>query len=516
MKCTNPDCGKENDPKYSYCMYCGQKLPEAETIINEESTQNVVETPPEVPVAADGSEPLDEIKDEAGIPYRPPESPVGKGKRARDFTKLKKPAIVILLLVLFSIIAYFSYTLSPFGSKASNRIVFGISENYYSGPQQLISIDLKGGDEIELFSDPQGFNIPLSQGLFWQSPLSPDGHHFAVYEGESGLVLFGDTETGSLTELDETDFNMFAGYSTDSKYFAFTIMDTNSDYEPSMMVVDMEGNITQVEEEFIFLQFLQNSNKLLVGNVTDVDDDEAGIGIYNLSNGEYDEITFYEFTTLPAVTSNGKYLYIVEDGELIEINISKGSQAYIYEYDSGSNASIFVLPELKNPLILDSGELLILTPQKGDTDRIDVNVVVQSMVKVSPNGKYIAYVTDSNGDYRLNIYEISNKKKIRLDSISKDGYFEFTKDSKQIIFKDTELNRPGRLYAIDIDGENKTRIDKDVTSFIISPSRNIIYYSVLDERNDDYESEIYQIKTNGKNKEKLYDKVDGVISIYSY
>lgn len=118
--------------------------------------------------------------------------------------------------------------------------------------------------------------------------------------------------------------------------------------------------------------------------------------------------------------------------------------------------------------------------------------------KVTVAKNWIYYFKDSNF-YRAKTNgeekQILSKKSIENYEVVKNWiYYSYINDGKYVIAK------------MKTDGDNVTKIDIDSSNVFFLENNNIYYiYESYSENNQQYNYELYKVKTNGKNKEKIAD-----------
>ena len=135
----------------------------------------------------------------------------------------------------------------------------------------------------------------------------------------------------------------------------------------------------------------------------------------------------------------------------------------------------------------------------------------QSEPAWSPDGKWIAYISDKSGEYEIYIVDqMGEKEPMRLTS-HKDGYrhtLRWSPDSKKLAFADQTLS----CYYIDVDSKKIVKIDmaefenvdvsldlKPISDFAWSPDSRYIAYSKMDESLV-FQVYIYSLETGKSHK----------------
>ena len=163
--------------------------------------------------------------------------------------------------------------------------------------------------------------------------------------------------------------------------------------------------------------------------------------------------------------------------------------------------SVEISPTGKRALIVARGEVFTVPEKEGPVRNISDNCGARDKDAVwSPDGKWIAYLSDKTGEYEIYIVNPEGKEEaIKLTS-SKDGYrhtLKWSPDSKKIGYTDQTLT----LYFIDVATKNITRVDKEeyenvdvsldvksIFDFSWSPDSRYLAYSKM---NKDFMYQIY-------------------------
>jgi Tol biopolymer transport system component/DNA-binding winged helix-turn-helix (wHTH) protein len=154
---------------------------------------------------------------------------------------------------------------------------------------------------------------------------------------------------------------------------------------------------------------------------------------------------------------------------------------------------------------IDSGKNAQINYPNLKLERLSVSNT--SYTTLSPDGKYLAYITKTSGRQSLWLRQIetnTNKEIIPLDDVNYYG-IAFSNDSQQIYFARTKDKETGSIYRISILGGAQTELIKDEPQghFAISPDDKQIafirHYVVKGNR----EYALFVADINGKNERKL-------------
>jgi hypothetical protein len=505
MHCTN--CGKENEEGNQFCMHCGTELYKPDTAPSEpemrESQSSIHEKPEAIP-------------EEKKAPIR---------DRRKTFIILGAVgAFLVLLVCIWTAVVFWGFQIFSPGE----QLVYGIQEDHQDNLTVIMSISENGKDNKEIYSENDGFN---STALYldnypWlkNNTFSPNGEIIAIVENEGGLLLLKrDSSLPVSIDIKDKNSPVAGGYlqsfSPNGEYFGFTDKENNSFITT---FIDTQGNEIYSFEDKIFGAFLPDSRRVVVYET----DREyvTGLGIVDILKGEYSYLTgldedetdytiWHRATSALAISSNGETIYYCDGKNLMSIPTKGGSSSIIYESDEGIWGSIFS-PNNRTLAIIDiDGSNLYLYDTRRD-DMLRITNDVQT-IKFSPNGRYIAYLTyEGANEYDLYISKLDGSDKVRLARNSTWLKFEFSPDNKYIGYIDgNNIDDGGSLYVVRYDGSNPTRLDTGVWSFrFVDNGSSITYIKVNDLDRGNPESEIYRIRVNGRNKERLLQADDGLFT----
>ncbi len=215
---------------------------------------------------------------------------------------------------------------------------------------------------------------------------------------------------------------------------------------------------------------------------------------YDLNTKTEKQLTFYKefdvkFPSLGGkaiVYENGGYIHYfdIEKNEIVKVDIEVQSdnvwsrpewvdaKDYIHQVDISPNAERLV--------ITARGELFSAPSEKGITYNLTHSSNANDKSGTwSPNGKYIAYVSDETGEDELYVYDLERKEKIQLTE-NYDSYLwglSWSPDSKKILFTDRKI----RLRYIEVQSKQVVTVakgDADLFAYFKwSPDSKWIAYS---------------------------------------
>jgi tricorn protease-like protein len=507
MHCTN--CGKENEEGNQFCMYCGTELYKPDAASSEpeirESTPAVsqkVDTPPEE-------------EKRTSLPR----------DRRKIFIILGAAgAFLVLLVCIWAGVAFWGFQIFSPGE----QLVYGIQEDLQDNITVIMSVNENGKDNKEIYSDNDGFrSFAIALDYYpWRvnSVFSPDGNTIAVAENNGDLLLL-DRDTTVPVSVDIQNksglvgLGYLQGFSPNGKYFGFTDLDGNT---LVTMILDLQGNEIYSVEDRALGTFLPDNRHVVVFE-TDREN-VSGLGILDFLSGEYTYLTsleetdttytiWYSVASPVLVSPNGNTLYYVDGTNLMSIPTNGSSSSLVYESDEGINFMFFSPDERTMAIVDRDGNNLYLYDTRRD-ERSRVTNDVEN-IAFSPNGRYLAYVTNEGSSERdLYVSRSDGSDKVRIVRNANWLKFAFSPDNNYIAYIDGSSSQDGgSLYVVRRDGSDSIRLDTGVWSFrFVDNGRSIVYIKVNDLDRGNPESELYRIRINGRNKERILQADDGLFT----
>jgi len=183
---------------------------------------------------------------------------------------------------------------------------------------------------------------------------------------------------------------------------------------------------------------------------------------------------------------NGGYVYLLdlpsETVHKVDIHLATDRHTVRTEFVKVSDKirGFDISPDAKRVVFCARGELFTVPAKEGNTRNLtNLSGSNERKPRWSPDGKWIAYISDSDGEEELYIISHDGKEKIRLTT---DGYCHryqpaWSPDSKKLVFSDKELF----LYYLDIESKKLYQIDKsnrnEIRSYSWSPDSKYLAYS---------------------------------------
>jgi hypothetical protein len=579
MKCAY--CGNENETANKFCMYCGKPLAiveePAEPVEQDERSveEPVLDEAAEGgesfrigPPPEDSSEPQSATTETFARPAPPPveaapaprvapppQERAKPGKRERRLpagpagVKVKRPPAVlvavgggVLFLAIFAALAVFVFP-GLFRGDGPQVLYFAIQEEGQgTGFTSVMQMKGNGTAPKEIASERDGLRPATRVVGLRNSAFSPDLHHFAMHEADSGRDLLLFSMDGSIPEPmndGAIDYARFQGFSPSGKYFAYSCY-TDSRDEFATFIVDMEGSEVAEFESLAFSGFL-NDNRVLLIEFDPGDSVPLSIGIGEVRNDDYNPLVSlnedpedgYLYDPNPFLSPDGKRVYYIgDDSRLYAISTSGGEPEEVYKFDSARSIAFFS-PSGKNIVLMDmddsntSADLLLLNPASKKVTRIDRDLGIsnynnsstrnaygEDMIVFSPNERYIAYVAQESGGLDLYVAQTNGEQAKRVSSDARWYSFSFSPDGKRLVYIEGEqTNDGGDLYTLELAKSKRSRLDTNVWSYSFSNKSNYLLYYVVDGLDGrSPESQLMKIRIDGKNKQRLVDYQDGLFS----
>ncbi|RPH34517.1 MAG: peptidase S41 [Bacteroidales bacterium] len=172
---------------------------------------------------------------------------------------------------------------------------------------------------------------------------------------------------------------------------------------------------------------------------------------------------------------------------------------------------IDISPSGKRALLVARGEVFTVPQTDGPTRNISNNCGARDKDAVwSPDGKWIAYLSDKTGEYEIYVVNPNGKEEAIKLTTHTDGYrhtLKWSPDSKKIAYTDQTLT----LYYIDVATKAITKVDKEefenvdvsqdiksIYDYSWSPDSRFISYSKMN-KDFMYQLYVYSLETKAIN-----------------
>jgi tricorn protease len=228
---------------------------------------------------------------------------------------------------------------------------------------------------------------------------------------------------------------------------------------------------------------------------------------YDTKSEKTEQLTFHDDYDVLWTGDGGDKIVYEKGGELWTLDIA-GRTSKKIDIVIGADApevrpylkdvkdyitAIDISPSAKRAVITARGEVFTVPKKNGSTRNLTADPGARDKDAVwSPDGKFIAFLSDKDGEYNIYIVNPDGKSApIKLTDF-KNGYrhsLEWSPDSKKIAFADQTL----RFYFLDIDSKKITEVDragyenidvsqdiKPIYDFTWSPDSRYLAYSKMD------------------------------------
>ncbi|MCB8964102.1 MAG: PD40 domain-containing protein [Bacteroidales bacterium] len=219
---------------------------------------------------------------------------------------------------------------------------------------------------------------------------------------------------------------------------------------------------------------------------------------YNLQTGATQKVTNFTEYDIKFPSFSGNSIVFENGGEIYRFDVTTKSSTKIpvticdeFEYSrpeyKSASKRIFsgnIAPNGERVVFAARGDVFTVPAEKGITRNLTQSSEAHDRDAAwSPDGKYIAYVSDKTGEYEIFIQvQDGSSAPVQITNGINNYIFniEWSPDSKKILFND----RLSRLQYVDIDTKKVTLVDKgmygQIYSFNWSPDSKWITYSQQD------------------------------------
>ncbi|MGE0078266.1 MAG: PDZ domain-containing protein [Bacteroidales bacterium] len=219
---------------------------------------------------------------------------------------------------------------------------------------------------------------------------------------------------------------------------------------------------------------------------------------YNLKTGATNKVTNFTEYDIKFPSYSGNYI-VFENGGILyrfDTNTKEAVKIPVTIYDEFEYArpeykdvskniySADLAPNGERVVFTARGDIFTVPAEKGITRNLTQSSDVHDRNgEWSPDGKYIAYISDRSGEYEVYIQlQDGSAAPVQVTNGINNYIFniQWSPDSKKILFND----RLGRLQYVDIDTKKVVLVDKgaygQIYSFDWSPDSKWVTYSITD------------------------------------
>ena len=388
----------------------------------------------------------------------------------------------------------------------------------YDGNTEVYTMPVTGGEPkrvtytAKVARDNVGDRMgPNNIVLGW----TPDGKEviyrskWYAFCGTRGLVFKVNVNDGHPVQLPMTECS-WCSYSPDGTQFAFNRMfrefRTWKHYAGGQADEIWLNKVGTTEVKKLTLNNNQDLFPMWVGDciyfLSDRDytmnlfryDTKSGETAKLTNFGEYD-IKFPSASDKYIVFENGGYIYkyTIANGkcEKVNITLSDINLASRPEFRAVSGRATTMSPDGERALVLARGEIFSVPAQNGAVYNLSNTPGAHERDAAwSPDGKWIAYFSDKDGEYQLYLLATENlaaPEKAKAVTSFKDGYPsspKWSSDSRYLLFSTDKRE----VYRYNVGG-SLTRIlasnEGNIYDVQISPDNNWVAYTTSGENNMD-------------------------------
>ncbi|HSG27490.1 MAG TPA: hypothetical protein VLA34_03345, partial [Candidatus Krumholzibacterium sp.] len=352
----------------------------------------------------------------------------------------------------------------------------------YSGSRQVYVVPFEGGVPKRLTYYPDVGNMPPRGGFDYMIlDWTPDGKNILVRANRTpfgrrvGKYILLDPEKPGIEKELQIPEGGPATFSPDGRKLAYNIKSRefrtwkryNAGRAQDVFLYDLDKNTVERIAEF---EGTDNFPMWIGDGVYFASDrDELrklNLYRYDIPTGDLKKITdFKEYDVLfpsrggdRVIFENGGYLYWLTDGDTaarkIEVTIGSDKQFLRPVYKSvGDDINGFTIsPSGKRVAFVARGEVWSLPAENGVTRNLTRTPAVREReVEWSPDGRWIAYLSEESGEYELWIRPQDGSDEPKQLTSGTDSWINgivWSPDSRRIAYSDQK----NRLWYVDIDG----------------------------------------------------------------
>lgn len=426
--------------------------------------------------------------------------------------------------------SHVGYEMFPKFSPDGKTIAF---TGQYDGNTEVYTIPASGGEPLRITYTATNARDDLGDRMGPNNIVmgwTPDGkdiiYRNRITDGFTGKLYLVDRD-GGLSRVIPLPEGGFCSYSPDGsklaynrvmrefrtwKYYEGGMADDVWIYDPKAEKVE---NITNNKAQDIFPMWIEDEIYFISDR-----DRTMNLFVYNTQTKQTAKVTnFTEFDIkFPSVHGNtivfenGGYIYKLnsKDKKAEKINISLVSDN-IYARSEIKEGSKYVSytslsPDGERLIVTTRGEVFDIPATKGVTKNITRSPGAHDRnARWSPDGKYIAYISDATGETELYLQDATGSTPIQLTK-NNDTYirsFRWSPDSKSIVYTD----RKNRINLLDITSKKKSELLVDPvgepSGVNFSPDSKWLTYTRIESNNF---SVVYVFNIADKKEYAITDK----------
>ncbi|MDR0429144.1 MAG: PDZ domain-containing protein [Tannerellaceae bacterium] len=436
--------------------------------------------------------------------------------------------------------SHVGYEMFPKFSPDGKTIAF---TGQYDGNTEVYTIPASGGEPLRVTYTPTNARDDLGDRMGPNNIVmawTPDGENI-VYRNRisSGFdgKLFVVNREGGLSQPIPLPEGGFCCYSPDGsklaynrvmrefrtwKYYKGGMADDVWVYDPAKKMVE---NITNNNAQDI-MPMWSGDNIFYISDR----DRTMNIFVYTTTTKQTRKVTdFTEYDVkFPSINGNtivfenGGYIYKMDvaDGKPEKVNITLSSDNIYARSDIRDGAkyitAVSLSPDGERLAVTTRGEVFDIPADKGVTKNITRTPGVHERnAQWSPDGKWIAYISDKTGETELWLQNIAGGEPVQFTK-NNDTYirdFVWSPDSKKIVYTD----RKNRINLLDVESKTKVNVLEDpiseIRGVVFSPDNNWLTYARTAE-NDFRIVYVYNIASKKEYPvtDKWYDSYSPVFS----
>ncbi|MDR2951036.1 MAG: PDZ domain-containing protein [Prevotella sp.] len=400
--------------------------------------------------------------------------------------------------------SHIGYEMFPKFAPDGNSIAF---TGQYDGNTEVYTIPSVGGEPLRITYTPTNSRDDIGDRMGPNNIVmgwTPDGKNIVyrnrISDGFSGRLFLVNNEGGLSKGLPLPEGG-FCSYSPDGKKLAYNrvmrefrtwkyykggMADDIWIYDPAAKSVE---NITNNDAQDIMPMWIGDDIYFISDR-----DRTMNIFVYNTTSKQTSKVTnFTEYDVkFPShhgniiVFENGGYIYKLDvtNKQPVKINISLASDNIYARSEIKNGEKYFnaasLSPDGERIVVTARGEVFNLPVDKGVTKNITRSPGAHDRgAEWSPDGKYIAYMSDATGETELYMQDATGSDPVQLTK-NNDTYirsFLWSPDSKSIVYTD----RKNRVNLLDITSKQKTTLLQDPVGeprgVVFSPDSKWLTYS---------------------------------------